>query len=290
MTPFLARIATNGLWLVGLGGTARLLAANLLAPRLFDGGAGPIGWLAALLAVVAGVAALLPGVRSRWRLAAEPVPRDEAGREAIGLLFAAVQTALVVHLLRAFQIEHAALHQVLGPLVLFGFLAHQGLAERLRLPAFVTLSLCAFAMVLGLKGAAALVGIGILLIGVCHARIPFAGRAALLLAAGTALAAARAGALPSPVPAAVWPLVGSFFMFRTVSYYYDLRHAKAPPGLWPTLAYFFLLPNVVFLLFPIVDLQALRRGFHGRAAPHVYLKGLRWILRFSPCHARCPPS
>ncbi len=268
-----------GLWLVGLGGLARIVATQLVLRRVVDGGVGWAGWLVAALAVVAGLIALLPAVRSRFEIAVEPPPPAEAGHEAIGLLLAAAQTGLVVLLFRTFQIEHAALHQILGPLIFFGFLAHQGLAERLRLPAFVALSLCALALVLGGKGTAALVGIGLVLIGLCHVRIPFPGRTALLLAAGTAVAAARAGAFPSPVPSAVWPLVGSFFMFRTISYYYDLRHAKAPPGLWPTLAYFFLLPNVVFLLFPIVDFQAMRRGFHGRPAPSVRFKGLRWILR-----------
>src|SRR5687768_6868958 len=82
------------------------------------------------------------------------------------------------------------------------------------------------------------------------------------------------------------------FMFRLMIYLYDLRHeeklvakggaatarpAVQPASVWARLSYFFLLPNVLFLLFPIVDYRTYRRTYYDRKPQEIYQQGIWWI-------------
>jgi len=37
---------------------------------------------------------------------------------------------------------------------------------------------------------------------------------------------------------AIWPILGSMFMFRLILYFYELRHDKTPASVTQTLSYF----------------------------------------------------
>lgn len=279
MTARLSRLLSAALWLTGLAGVVGAVLFTLVARRWFRGatravlasGVDGIVWAALALGIV-GLALVLERDPPAWL----DLP---SGTAAAKLLATAVQLGLVVLLLRAYNIEHDAFRQVVLPLLFFGFLAHHGLADRFRLPFFVLLSVSSFAVILGPRGGLVLVTIGLALIAICHLPIAFAWRTALLVAAAALLAVPRAGLVPSPVPQAAWPLVGSFFMFRTACYLYDLRHARAPAGVFPTLGYFFMLPNVAFLLFPVVDFSTMKRTRYADDAFEVYQRGLRLLLR-----------
>ncbi len=160
-----------------------------------------------------------------------------------------------------------------------GFLVHSQLPLRWRLPFFALLSLGGLFVVLDPPNALWLIGSGLGLIGICHLPIPFAGRAALLLAAGAGLAAMRGGWLESFIPNGIWPILGSIFMFRLIVYLYDLKHQKAAPSLPWALSYFFLLPNVCFPLFPVVDYTKFRATYYNEEEHRIYLRGIHWILR-----------
>jgi hypothetical protein len=69
------------------------------------------------------------------------------------------------------------------------------------------------------------------------------------------------------------------FMFRLMLYLYDLRHERKPATVWERLSYFFLLPNVCFPLFPVVDYQTFRRTYYDKDAAEIYQKGVLWIFR-----------
>jgi len=68
-------------------------------------------------------------------------------------------------------------------------------------------------------------------------------------------------------------------MFRLIIYLYDLRHEKKSATIWERLSYFFLLPNVCFLLFPVVDYQTFRRTYYNDDPYEIYQKGVLWMLR-----------
>ena len=151
---------------------------------------------------------------------------------------------------------------------------------RYRLPFFLLLSLAGIVLVLGFGNGVWLVGIGLVLIGICHLpdRASLAGRAAARRRR-LVLALQRAEWLPAPWSDAIWPILGSMFMFRLIVYLYDLRHEKTPPTLVRTLAYFFMLPNACFPLFPVVDYKTFRRNYFDADAYQIYQTGVDWMVR-----------
>jgi alginate O-acetyltransferase complex protein AlgI len=62
-------------------------------------------------------------------------------------------------------------------------------------------------------------------------------------------------------------------------YLHDVGHGKVQPELRSFLAYFFLLPNYYFLLFPVVDYQTMRVTYFRRDINVVAQQGIVWIAR-----------
>jgi D-alanyl-lipoteichoic acid acyltransferase DltB (MBOAT superfamily) len=192
--------------------------------------------------------------------------------------FVVAELALLTVAIRQFQLESAAfLHLTL--LACGGFVVHARLPLRFRLPFFVLLSLAGIVLVFGVTAGIWLIVVGMALIGICHLPVPFLARVALLIAVGAALVAQRGGWLSAPWSRAIWPILGSMFMFRLVVYLYDLHHETSPRSLWRTLGYFFLLPNVCFPLFPVVDYKTFRRDYYDQEAFRIYQTGVDWMVR-----------
>ncbi|MBI1966762.1 MAG: hypothetical protein HYS40_02125 [Gemmatimonadetes bacterium] len=190
----------------------------------------------------------------------------------------AVLVSLLALVLRDLRIESQAFHERVVPLAVAGFLVHHWLPSGARLPFFLALSFTALGVVFGWANGAALIGTGVVLVALCHLPVRFATRVALLVGAGVVLALMRADWLPAPWPSAVWPILASMFMFRLIVYLYDLRHSTERVNIWRTLSYFFLLPNVAFPLFPVVDYATFRRTYYDEDAYRIYQRGLRWML------------
>jgi hypothetical protein len=188
------------------------------------------------------------------------------------------ELSLLLLVLRQFQIESGAFLRV-AALAFAGFAVHAVLPLRYRLPFFVVVSLVAIGVALDVVNGLWLLGIGLSLIGICHLPVPFAVRGALLIGAGLLLAFARAGWLHAPWPEAIWPILGSMFMFRLMVYFYDLRHDTTPVSPWRTLAYFFMLPNACFPLFPVVDHKTFSRNSFDGDAFRIYQTGIDWMVR-----------
>jgi hypothetical protein len=69
------------------------------------------------------------------------------------------------------------------------------------------------------------------------------------------------------------------FMFRLIAYLYDLKHRTAPFSPARAISYFFLLPNVCFPLFPVVDYKTFCSTYYNEDWPRIYQTGLRWMAR-----------
>jgi alginate O-acetyltransferase complex protein AlgI len=69
------------------------------------------------------------------------------------------------------------------------------------------------------------------------------------------------------------------FMFRLLIYMYDLKHCTAPFSPSRAISYFFLLPNVCFFLFPVVDYKSFCSTYYNEDWPRVYQTGLKWMFR-----------
>lgn len=155
-----------------------------------------------------------------------------------------------------------------------GFLVHVWLPERLR-PAFFPL-LCVGGVMafLGWPNGAWVLGIGGGLIGVCYLPIALGARVLLISVAAIVLAFLRLD-----VDRAFWPVLGSMFMFRMIVYLFEARRARENPPLALTVAYFFPLPNLCFLFFPIIDFQTFRETYRPSASWHQAQAGVGWIVR-----------
>ena len=190
-----------------------------------------------------------------------------------------VQLGLLVFVAGLFHLENQAFYHNLMLLTFYGFVIHYFLPSQYRLPFFLLLSLAAIVGILGLVNSIWLIGISLGLIGICHLPISYYARVAILLVAGAALVVLRAGWIQASWLDVIWPILASMFMFRLIIYMYDLKHGKATPTLTSTLSYFFLLPNVVFTFFPVVDYSTFRRTYYDNEEHQIYQKGLQWIFR-----------
>ncbi|MCG3119045.1 MAG: hypothetical protein ALAOOOJD_01373 [bacterium] len=205
-----------------------------------------------------------------------PIVRDWQGLAKFASLIA--QLGLLTVIMRLCYLEHHAFYHQVMSLTFYGFIIHHLLPRAWRLHFFILLSLAGLLSVFGFADSAWLLGISLVLIGICHAPIPFWARVTILLAAGGFLTAARFGYVAVPWTKAIWPILASMFMFRFIIYLYDFKHHKAPVGLVNTLSYFFLLPNVAFPLFPVVDYSAFRRTYYNEDEYRIYQTGIKWML------------
>src|SRR5690606_32529613 len=114
----------------------------------------------------------------------------------------------------------------------------------------------------GWLGGATVLATGLVLIGACHLPIPWRYRVGVLLALGAALALGRADVVPFGWDAAVWPILGSMFMFRIALYVHAMRQDTFRFDPFRSVSYFFMLPNVVFPLYPVVDYTAFERNHY----------------------------
>lgn len=192
-----------------------------------------------------------------------------------------VQMGLAVAVAHLYAIETTTFRQVLA-LAALGFAVQLLLPQRARMGFFVALSLVGAVVALGPADAGWLLAIGGTLIGLCHLPASPLVRVGLLVATAGVLAAARAGAVGAPWSAALWPVLGSMFMFRLAIYLHTLSTStpRTPTGgLAARLAYFFMLPGVAFPLFPIIDYQTFLRTYFDRDAREIYDQGMSWITR-----------
>ena len=236
---------------------------------------------------------------------AKAPPRRRSIRQHIAevaeFLVVVAQFGLVVLLVQYWQLESQLLTRLLW-LAFGGFIIHHLLPMRFRLPFFAMLSLVAVISGVGHFGpnlgvawltgkirtidflyhllpGLTLIGIGLGLIGICHLPIRFAARVALVAVAGAALVFLRTHSQWFPDVTEMWVILGSMFMFRLTIYLYDLKHRTAPFSAARAISYFFLLPNVCFPLFPVVDYKTFCSTYYNEDWPRIYQSGLKWMFR-----------
>jgi hypothetical protein len=195
----------------------------------------------------------------------------------------ALQLYLLVVVTGQYALESATFAHNMMWLTFASFLIHFFLPMAYRLPFFVLLSLAALVGVFGLVNGLWLIMLGVGLILLCHLPLAYRLRLLLVVVAAAILVWLRSGLADAwvqiPWSTAIWPILGSMFMFRLILYLYELRLQKEPSNWSRTLAYFFLLPNVAFPLFPVVDFSTFRRTYYNEEDTRIYQTGISWMVR-----------
>lgn len=200
-----------------------------------------------------------------------------------------VVCALLAEMLRRLNIETPVARQVFF-LAFIGFIAHFWAPARWRMGIFAALSVASVLLVFGMREGhwepalaltrgGWLIALGLLMIGVVRAPGPNWVRAALALGIGLAFALCRVGAVQTPIPAPIWPILASMFMFRAILSLYDAAQPGPRPPLVRSLAYFFMLPNACFPFFPVVDPKVFARSRFDADEARIYFKGVWWMTR-----------
>jgi hypothetical protein len=264
--------------LVGGGFTAMGLGADLIG--IGSAGFGP----KQLTVVFIGIAIFTSGIALDLTVGQRSIVKWDAliaiDINQLGkFLSVAIQLGLLVLVIRQFHLVNQMFYQKIAGLTFLGFLIQYFLPFRYHLRFFLILSMTGILAVLGLSQSVWLIGIGLFLIGICHLRISFLTRITALLITGIFLAILRSDLIHVPWLTAIWPVLGSMFMFRLIIYLYDYRHEKSPMSIDHTLSYFFLLPNVVFPFFPVVDYKTFRRTYYDSDRYWIYQKGVEWMLK-----------
>jgi hypothetical protein len=210
----------------------------------------------------------------------------QAGK-LLQIAWAAIQLALICAVIKIYAIEAPALTSTL-PLILGGFVVNALLPRQFRMTFFLLLSIAGIFVVLGVMNSLWLLGIGTVLIALCHVPAPMFVRVILVLIAGGVLTAMQsqheflsitANHFKTSWSPAVLPVLGGMFMFRMAIYLYDIANEKAPVGIQARLAYFFMLPNACFPFFPVVDYRAFLRSHYDKEDLQIYNTGLKWVFR-----------
>ncbi len=190
-----------------------------------------------------------------------------------------LQLGILAAVVNLYSLVNPAFCTKIIPITLVGFVLQFFIPFSLHLPFFLLLSLVGIVNVFGITSGAWLIGLGLLLIGTCRLPIGFWVRVSLVIAIGLFLALCRAGFVPVPWSYSIWPILASMFMFRLIIYLYDLKHLKRKENMWKTLSYFFLLPNVVFPFFPVIDYSTFSRTYYDEDRYRIYQRGIDWMLR-----------
>ena len=195
--------------------------------------------------------------------------RPLATRDAAIIL---LQLALCAIVVWQFELE-ARRHLLLALLIASGgFLVNSILSPAWRRPWFAVVSAAGVLAVLGWHDGLSVLGIAGALIGAVQLPIPYWPRVTVVVGLAAVFTWFR-----SQSTALFWPVVGSMFMFRMISYLHSMRRERGPRTLAETAGYFLMLPNPFFTLFPVVDAQVFRETWYNDERRVIYQKGVHWI-------------
>ena len=202
----------------------------------------------------------------------------ETWLSALRILAITAQLGLAALVIRAFALEGPTFTRMFT-LAALGFVVNAGLPKAFRQPWFILVSLVGIGTIFGVANGLWLIAIGLGLIGICHLPIRWWARVGLLVAVGIGLALTRLGVVTLPFSVGIWPVLGSMFMFRLIVYLHHLRHHPDTASIGRALAYFFMLPNVAFPLFPVMDYKTFDSTWYDQDAFATYQTGMRFIAR-----------
>ncbi|TVQ43160.1 MAG: hypothetical protein EA362_11765 [Saprospirales bacterium] len=160
-----------------------------------------------------------------------------------------------------------------------GFIVHSFLPKPLRIYFFGILSLILLSVLIGLTSMTIvlLIGTAITLISALIPNRLIKYSLLSIIIAGLIYLMAMKPDWIQPHIAAL-SILGSMFVFRLSLYLYDTNYQRDKAPLIKDWTYFFMLPNMALLLFPVVDYKLFQRKYFDEDALKIYKKGVQWIV------------
>lgn len=193
--------------------------------------------------------------------------------------FTLIKIILLFFIIKQFKIEKDTQILTLLPIIVGGYAIHYWLPFRFKAPFFILLSFTAIFFILGLVEGALLIIIGLSLITICHLPLRYNIRLVILFFTVFALIFLRLNFFSISKITLLLPLIGAMFMFRLVLYFYELRFEKNKISIYQRVAYFFLLPNICFPLFPIVDFKTFIKTYYAIPTKAILENAIQRIFR-----------
>lgn len=181
----------------------------------------------------------------------------------------------VIHL---FRIEDGGGLDKIFPLIIGGFVMNAVLPRTIRPVVPVLLFLLVAMYLLGWLMGSVLIGIVALVYLISIAPVPLLIRTSVIILILGGCAVLNAGIFSLGKVDLLMPIVGSIFMFRIILYLYELKNGTVKdPGIHG-FSYFAMFPNLLFLLFPIVDFKTYVRSYYARKDLQIYRTGVKFIF------------
>lgn len=218
---------------------------------------------------------------------------DRSRQDLRRFLILVVQLALLLGVFHAFRVEDgrnssaepATEHFIFFASIVFcSFAIHYWLPFRVKEFFWIAVSLLSMAFFFPARVIVGLLAFGVLFFLILSSQIAYRLRiaavgACFMFAMLVSAYASRGLSGWIHIPSSFWPIFGSIFMFRLIVYAHDVRYMTARPSFREFLAYFFLLPNFYFLLFPVIDFKTMRLSYYRRNIHDIAQQGIIWIFR-----------
>lgn len=207
--------------------------------------------------------------------AANPSPVDNRSGTPPGPTMTVILLQLLMAMLvvQLFEVEQRRSLLTVLIIAVAGTVVLPFVPQRWRTVFPAGLTCLAIILLCGWHAAGWIVAIAGLLIGICYLPFSFRLRSGLLVAAAALVTWQRVAA-----DDIFWPIVGSMFMFRLLVFMYETRRMPRLPPIFEALPYFFLLPNICFVLFPVVDFNTWKRTREETPTAQMRQTGVNWIV------------
>lgn len=189
------------------------------------------------------------------------------------------QLLLLFPVLILFKFENDnGLHKILM-LSAAGFAVNELLPLRYRPPFFLLLGIASVFLVTDWLNATIIIGCGLFFIGLSHLPLKPAIKYVLIIGIGIVLALVHVRIIYVPFIHRAIPFIASIFMFRWMLYLHELRYGTRKILFWHRFSYFFMLPNISFPLFPIVDFKEYTRCYYNTQLAEIHRNAIKKIFR-----------
>lgn len=121
--------------------------------------------------------------------------------------------------------------------------------------------------------------IGLSIIATCLIKVKFSLKLFLISLLFMIFAIGRTEIFNYPRLTTLITYILPLFMFRAFILIYELKNGLKIKSLWQVIVYFFLLPNIFFLFFPIIDYKTYQNTYYNEPEKDIWQKGIRWMLR-----------